>query len=46
MLHKEITSEIIASFYFVYNRLGYGFLEKVYGHDVRLTREIRVLFCN
>ena len=30
MLHEEITSEIIAAFYVVYNRLGYGFLEKVY----------------
>ena len=30
MLHKEITSEIIAAFYAVYNTLGYGFLEKVY----------------
>ena len=30
MLHKEITSEIIAAFYAVYNILGYGFLEKVY----------------
>ena len=30
MLHEEITSEIIAAFYAVYNVLGYGFLEKVY----------------
>jgi GxxExxY protein len=30
MLHEEITSEIIAAFYAVYNTLGYGFLEKVY----------------
>jgi GxxExxY protein len=30
MLHEEITSEIIAAFYAVYNGLGYGFLEKVY----------------
>jgi GxxExxY protein len=30
MLHEEITSEIINSFYKVYNTLGYGFLEKVY----------------
>lgn len=30
MLHEEITSEIIAAFYVVYNKLGYGFLEKVY----------------
>lgn len=28
LLHKEITNEIIQSFYKVYNDLGYGFLEK------------------
>lgn len=30
MLHEVITSQIIAAFYAVYNKLGYGFLEKVY----------------
>ena len=30
MLHEELTSQIIAAFYAVYNKLGYGFLEKVY----------------
>jgi len=30
MLHGDITSKIIESFYKVYNTLGYGFLEKVY----------------
>jgi GxxExxY protein len=30
MLHEEITSQIIAAFYDVNNKLGYGFLEKVY----------------
>jgi GxxExxY protein len=28
--HGELTGEIIQAFYAVYNRLGYGFLEKVY----------------
>jgi GxxExxY protein len=28
--HSEITSKIIKGFYNVYNKLGYGFLEKVY----------------
>lgn len=28
--HKELTESIIEVFYRVYNRLGYGFLEKVY----------------
>jgi GxxExxY protein len=30
MLHEQLTSQIIAAFYAVYNTLGYGFLEKVY----------------
>jgi GxxExxY protein len=29
-LHSEITGLIIKAFYNVYNKLGYGFLEKVY----------------
>ncbi len=28
--HKKLTEKIIKIFYRVYNRLGYGFLEKVY----------------
>ena len=28
--HTELTEKIIEIFYRVYNRLGYGFLEKVY----------------
>ncbi|TCZ74436.1 GxxExxY protein [Flaviaesturariibacter aridisoli] len=28
--HRELTSKILKAFYTVYNRLGYGFLEKVY----------------
>jgi len=28
--HSEITEQIIAAFYAVYNTLGYGFLEKVF----------------
>jgi GxxExxY protein len=28
--HKELTEKIINIFYRVYNKLGYGFLEKVY----------------
>lgn len=30
LLHGDITGEIIAAFYAVYNELGYGFLESVY----------------
>ncbi len=28
--HRELTERIIGNFYTVYNKLGYGFLEKVY----------------
>ena len=30
LLHEEVTDKIIKAFYNVYNKLGYGFLEKVY----------------
>ncbi len=43
MLHQEITSEIIAAFYAVYNTLGYGFLEKVYENALRIELEKRRL---
>lgn len=39
MLHENITDVIIKSFYKVYNRLGYGFLEKVY--ENALAYELR-----
>ncbi|HEY5589740.1 MAG TPA: GxxExxY protein [Paludibacter sp.] len=29
-LYQEVTAKIISRFYIVYNKLGYGFLEKVY----------------
>jgi len=28
--HSELTERIIKEAYYVYNKLGYGFLEKVY----------------
>lgn len=36
ILHQEITEKIIRAFYKVYNTLGYGFLEKVYEHAMRI----------
>lgn len=30
MKHKELSDRVLCCFYNVYNRLGYGFLEKVY----------------
>lgn len=39
--HRELTEKIIKIFYRVYNKLGYGFLEKVYGNAmmIELSRE-------
>lgn len=31
LLHRELTSSIIAAFYEVYSGLGYGFVESIYG---------------
>jgi GxxExxY protein len=34
--HAELTDKIIKAFYTVYNRLGYGFLEKVYENALQI----------
>ena len=39
--HTDITELIIKAFYTVYNTLGYGFLEKVYGNAMAI--ELRKL---
>jgi GxxExxY protein len=39
LLHKETTDLIIAAYFKVYNKLGYGFLEKVY--ENALAHELR-----
>ncbi|NOY42893.1 MAG: GxxExxY protein [Planctomycetes bacterium] len=39
LLHAETTEAIIKSFYYVYNTLGYGFLEKVYENSMRIALE-------
>ena len=55
MIHEEYTKKILKAFYNVYNELGYGFLEKVYGNamvvelakmDVRVRQQenIRVYY--
>lgn len=33
-LHSDITSKILKAFFNVYNKLGYGFLEKVYENSM------------
>ena len=53
--HSDVTEIIIKAFYTVYNKLGYGFLEKVYekamlievgklGIDVKSQVSIKVLY--
>lgn len=43
-LHSDLTSEIIRLFYTVYNKLGYGFLEKVYERALKYELEKAGLF--
>lgn len=45
MLHKELTGQVIESFYRVYNNLGYGFLEKVYEKALQAELHKRGLKC-
>lgn len=44
LLFKELTDTIIASFYEVYNELGYGFLEKVYQNALVYELKSKGLF--
>ncbi len=37
--HKELTEKVIQAFYKVYNKLGYGFLEKVYENALMIELE-------
>lgn len=37
LLHSDVTEAILKSFYYVYNTLGYGFLEKVYENALAMT---------
>lgn len=39
LIHGELTQQIIACFYKVYNTLGYGFLERVYENAMRVELE-------
>jgi GxxExxY protein len=55
LIEKELTGSIIGAFYYVYNELGYGFLEKIYsealcrtlnrlGHDVAREKLVPIYF--
>lgn len=37
--HKKLTDKIIKNFYKVYNKLGYGFLEKIYESAIAIELE-------
>ena len=37
LIQKDTTDKIIKAFYYVYNRLGYGFLEKIYENSMVIT---------
>ncbi len=43
--HSEITNLIIKAFYNVYNKLGYGFLEKVYENALLIELKKFDLLC-
>jgi len=45
ILHRDITSQILKSFYKVYNTLGYGFLEKVYENALYIELIEEGLYC-
>jgi GxxExxY protein len=37
--HKDLSERIIGAFYNVYNKLGYGFLERVYENSLMIELE-------
>ena len=45
LLHEEISDKILKSFYTVYNKLGYSFLEKVYENALLLELRRAGLNC-
>ena len=44
-LHSDITALVIKAFYNVYNKLGYGFLEKVYENSLLIELRKSGLSC-
>lgn len=45
-IHSDLTGMIIKAFYTVYNRLGYGFLEKVYENALLIELRKMKLTCS
>ena len=44
LLHQDLTENIIAAFFEVYNNLGYGFLERVYERSMLHELGLRGMF--
>ncbi len=45
MLYEDLTQKVIKAYYDVYNKLGYGFLEKVYENAMYLELQKQRLGC-
>ncbi len=45
LLHQDTTDQIIKAFYNVYNKLGYGFLEKVYENAMMIELSKMGIVC-
>jgi GxxExxY protein len=43
--HKELTEKIISIFYQVYNKLDYGFMEKIYEKAMMIEFRKKKDFC-
>jgi GxxExxY protein len=46
MKHKELTDKILQAYFTVYNRLGYGFLERVYEKAMLIELQKMGLSCS
>lgn len=45
LLHKDIADKVLKSFYAVYNKMGYGFSEKVYENSLIVEMKKHGLAC-
>lgn len=43
--HSDLTAQVIKAYYNVYNKLGYGFLEKVYENSMLIELRKLGLYC-
>lgn len=44
-MHSDLTSDILRVYYDVYNKLGYGFLEKVYENAMMIELKKQDISC-